>query len=253
MKKLLILVFVTLTLQLSAQHYVSLYPLLQYSKLGSPSFDTFLASYGQYNSQYISLLPSGTQAGLGYGVGVRAVMYGHLLIPIEISQMNSSAKVEFNDGSSRDFKFRSAGVTMGLGYALQEVSKPFYLYPELGIFLERDQIKSSFMEGTGSFNPAALNGKFTAAGGKFFVGLGAAAGTSSIKGFARFQYFFPIASSQLEDKDKVLNDYGSHIIPIDYPQWAYDPVNYIGDGVEDDFKGLNISFGIVFDIKMKEE
>lgn len=252
MKKLFLFVFLLTSLGISAQNYISYYPFANLSKLGSPSFDKFLTSYGEYNKAYITKLPSTTQFGVGYGFGVKAGLSGHLLIPFEFSRMHSSTEVLFTDGGKREFEFRSGGVSLGLGYSLQDLSKLFYIYPEAGVFLERDRIVSTYTDGTGSFNPEALNGTFKSSGGKLFVGLGACAGSKHVKAFARAQYYFPIASTQLEDDKKVVTDYGTHVIPVDYPLWTTDPVDYYGDNVEDDFKGLNLSFGITFDIPIDE-
>jgi hypothetical protein len=141
-----------------------------------------------------------------------------------------------------------------MGYTFPAVSKPFYMYPEFGISLGQDKIISSFSAGTGSFNPDALNGTFDAGlSGKFYAGLGAAVGAERFKVMGRIQYFFPIASSELDDDDKVISDYGTHFIPVDYPAWITDPVDYSGPTVEDDFKLFNITLGIVYEIPFDSE
>ncbi len=249
MKKNLLSLLILFSLGAAAQNSISIYPILTFAKTNSGSFSRFLDSYSSYNSQYISEKPSGTKPGIGYGIGIRAVLADHLLIPFEYNTLRSSAEVKFDDGSIRSFDFRSGGFQFGMGYSIPAVSAPFYLYPEFGISLGKDKIISSFSAGTGNFNPSALNGTFASdLSGKIYAGLGAAFGIERVKVMGRFQYFFPIASSELDDGDKVLSDYGTHFIPVDYPTWISDPVDYYGPTVEDDFKLFNITVGIVFEI-----
>jgi hypothetical protein len=243
-----------LGLSATAQNSISIYPYMSLTKTNSKTFSEFLDSYGNYNSQYITSQQDDISAGIGFGFGIRAVLYGHLLIPFEYSSLRSSTDIEFTDGSMRSFDFRSGGFTFGMGYSLQSVSKPFYMYPEFGITLGKDKIISSFSAGTGSFNPSALNGTFDGSlSGKFYLGLGAAVGTERFKVMGRVQYYFPIASSELVDADKEMSAYGTHYIPVDYPTWITDPVDYFGPTVEDDFKLLNFTLGIVYEIPFESE
>jgi len=243
-----------LSLSATTQNSISIFPFLALTKTSSESFSQFLESYSSYNSQYISAKSDNISAGIGYGIGIRAVLSDHLLIPMEYSSLRSSTDVEFTDGSIRSFDFRSGGFTFGIGYSIQKVSKPFYIYPEFGMLLGKDKIISSFSAGTGSYNPNALNGTFGGSlSGKIYLGLGAAVGAERFKVMGRVQYYFPIASSELVDSDKELSDYGTHFIPVDYPTWATDPVDYFGPTVEDDFKLLNFTLGIVYEIPFEAE
>jgi hypothetical protein len=254
MKTLLLCFSLLLGISATSQNSISLYPLFALTKTNSESFSQFLESYSNYNSQYISSKNDELSFGTGFGIGIRAVLSDHLLIPMEYSFLRSSTHVEFTDGSKRSFDFRSGGFTFGMGYSIQAVSKPFYMYPEFGILLGNDKIISSFSEGTGNFNPNALNGTFGGSlSGKVYLGFGAAVGTEKLKVMGRVQYYFPIASSELTDSDKELSDYGTHFIPVDYPTWATDPVDYFGPTVEDDFKLLNFSIGIVYEIPFESE
>jgi len=254
MKKPLLILLMLISLGAAAQNSISIYPVLAFTKTNSESFSQFLDSYSAYNSQYITEKSDGTRPGMGFGIGIRAVLYGHLLIPFEYNTLRSSAEVKFNDGSIRSFDFRSGGILFGMGYSIPAVSKPFYMYPEFGISLGQDKIISSFSAGTGNFNPSALNGNFDSGlSGKFYAGVGAAVGTERLKVMGRFQYFFPIASSELDDDDKATSDYGTHFIPVDYPEWITDPVDYFGPTVEDDFKLFNISVGIVYEIPFETD
>ena len=93
MKKSFLTLLVLLSLGAAAQNSISLYPVLAVTKTSSETFSGFLDSYSAYNSQYISEKPGDISSGVGFGIGIRAVLYDHLLIPFEWSSLRSSAEV----------------------------------------------------------------------------------------------------------------------------------------------------------------